>query len=97
MNVEVQGYDDSLLTVFFSTHHGRTRRSEGVPLFQEGRGRCDRPQSVTNEDLSRRDGRETHTLPHPTQRVAMATSQVKAIPPDDANKETNVQSVKSLL
>ena len=52
---------------------------------------------MTNEDLSRRNGCETHTLPHPTQRVATATSPVKAPLPDDANKETNVQSVKKFI
>ena len=33
----------------------------------KGRGRCNRPQSVAYEDLSRSNRRETHTLPHPTQ------------------------------
>ena len=33
----------------------------------KGRGRCNRPQSVAYEDLSRSNGHETHTLPHPTQ------------------------------
>ena len=33
----------------------------------KGRGRCNRPQSVVYEDLSRSNRRETHTLPHPTQ------------------------------
>ena len=97
MNVEVQGYDDSLLTIFFSTHHGRTRRHKGVPLFRGGRGRHDGPQSVINEDLSQRNGRETHTLPHLTQRVAMVTSPVKAIPPDDANKETKCTKCKKFI
>ena len=33
----------------------------------KGRGRRNRPQSVEYEDLSRSNGRETHTLPHPMQ------------------------------
>ena len=42
-------------------------------------------------------GRETHTLPHPTQRVAMATSPVKATsPPDDANIETKCTKCKKV-
>ena len=62
-----------------------------------GKGQTRQTQSVTNEDLSRRNGCETHTLPHPMQRVATATSPVKTPLPDDVNKETNVQSVKKFI
>ena len=40
----------------------------------KGRGRHNRLQSVAYEDLSRSNGRETHTLPYASGPVAMATS-----------------------
>ena len=53
-----------------SVWHTRTfpRATDVRPTHSpKGRGRRNRPQSVAYEDLSRSNGCETHTLPHPTQ------------------------------